>query len=296
MNRSEDILVFETHGHGLKSEGKIDGFTVVVITKIKNHTRTNDSIYTVKVLAEELKERFRGIDEARVAARNAFAARASSALTDETITSVMGAIGPRPFHTGHFIDSLASVRSDLWNALVARYGAGGQGAGKHYSAFSAVAHALHRAANRGVLDKLAEYVSAPPALKWGSPVIRYWTAPGGFSDQPYPDEPAPDVNFSEGAVVEVRVNRYERSKAARAVCISHYGAVCQGCGMDFGSRYGERGRDFMHVHHLLPLKHIKKAYKVDPIADLRPVCPNCHAMIHRREPMLSLEELRAIIN
>ncbi len=66
--------------------------------------------------------------------------------------------------------------------------------------------------------------------------------------------------------------------------------------MDFGSRYGERGRDFMHVHHLLPLKHIKKAYKVDPIADLRPVCPNCRAMIHRREPMLSLEELRAIIN
>jgi 5-methylcytosine-specific restriction protein A len=50
------------------------------------------------------------------------------------------------------------------------------------------------------------------------------------------------------------------------------------------------------VHHLLPLKHIKKAYKVDPITDLRPVCPNCHAMIHRREPMLSLEELRAIIN
>ncbi|MBY5672289.1 hypothetical protein HFO32_23145 [Rhizobium leguminosarum] len=295
MKRSEDILEFETHGHGLKSEGKIDGITVVVITKIKNHTRTNDGIYTVHVLAEELKERFRGIDEARDAAGAAFSAHASSALTDDTITSVMSAVDPRPFHTGHFIDSLGTIRPDLWSALIARYGAGGQGAGTHYSAFSAVAHALHRAAIRGVLDKLEEYVPAPPDLNWGSPVIRYWTGSGGFSDQPYPDEPAPEATYSEGAVIEVKVNRYERSRGARAACISHYGTVCQGCSMDFGSRYGERGRDFMHVHHLLPLKQIKKAYKVDPIAHLRPVCPNCHAMIHRREPMLSIEELRAII-
>ena len=146
-----------------------------------------------------------------------------------------------------------------------------------------------------MLDKLDEYFPAPPSLNWGSPVIRYWTGQGGFSDQLYPDEPAADITYFEGTVIEVKVNRYERSKGARAACISHYGAVCQGCDMDFEARYGERGTDFMHVHHLLPLKQIKKTYKVDPIADLRPICPNCHAMIHRREPMLSVQELRAIV-
>ncbi|WP_275791466.1 HNH endonuclease [Pararhizobium gei] len=295
MIQAEDILEFDPHGHGLRSEGRIDGITVVVITKNKNHTHTNDGIYTVNVLGEELQNRFREIKEARDAARIAFAARVSSALTDDSITSIMSAIGPRPFHTGHFIDSLATIRPDLWSALIARYGKGGQGAGTHFSAFSAVAHALHRAAIRGVLDKLEEYVPAPPDLNWGSPVIRYWTGAGGFSDQPYPDEPSPEANYTEGAIIEVKVNRYERNRGARAACISHYGTVCQGCDMDFGSRYGERGRDFMHVHHLVPLKQIRKTYKVDPIADLKPVCPNCHSMIHRREPMLSIEELRAII-
>lgn len=295
MTNAEGILTFEPHGHGIKSEGKIDGITVVVITKNKNHTQTNDGIYTVHVLGEELGQRFRGIEEARHAARTAFAARASSALTDDAITSVMSVVGPRPFHTGHFIDSLRATRPDLWGTLIARYGHGGEGAGTHYSAFSAVAHALDRAAGRGVLDKLKEYSPAPPNLNWGSPVIRYWTGPGGFSDQPYPDEPAEDTTYPEGTVIEVKVNRYERSRNARAACINYYGPICQGCGMDFVARYGERGRDFMHVHHLLPLKQIKKAYKVDPIAHLRPICPNCHAMIHRREPMLSIDGLRAIV-
>lgn len=295
MNRSEDILVFQPQAHALRSEGKVDGITVAVICKNKNHTHTNDGIYKVHVLGEELNQRFRRVEEARAAARNAFAAHAASAITDDTITTVMNAIRPRPFHTGHFIEGLGATRPDLWKALIARYGDGGQGAGTHYSAFSAVAHALHRAASRGVLDKLEDYVSAPPHLNWGNPVIRYWTAPGGFSGQSYPDEPSKEAGYSEGAVIEVKVNRYERSTGARAACISHYGAICHGCGMDFGVRYGERGRDFIHVHHLLPLKQIKRAYKVDPIAHLRPICPNCHAMIHRREPMLSLEELRAII-
>ncbi|MEW5967974.1 MAG: HNH endonuclease [Pseudomonadota bacterium] len=47
----------------------------------------------------------------------------------------------------------------------------------------------------------------------------------------------------------------------------------------------------MHVHHLKPLALTDGAYELDPIADLRPVCPNCHAMLHRGENVLSIEEL-----
>ncbi len=296
MPTERSIIDFEPHGRRTKSEGKVDGVTVAVITKMKNHTHTNTGIYSVQVLGEELEERFREIEDARDAARSAYAAaRSSPTLTDATIASVMGAVGPRPFHTAHFVQALAATRREVWDQLIARYGKGGRGAGTHYSAHSAVAHALDRAASRGVLDKLPEYADAPADLHWGSPVIRYWTGPGGFQDRPYPDELSPEEVHLEGAVDEVKVNRYERNMAARAACLSHYGARCQGCGMDFVARYGERGRDFMHVHHLLPLKNIRKEYRVDPILHLRPVCPNCHAMIHRREPMLSIEQLQAIV-
>jgi len=36
-------------------------------------------------------------------------------------------------------------------------------------------------------------------------------------------------------------------------------------------------------------------YKVDPINDLCPVCPNCHAMLHRRSPPLSIDELKQLL-
>jgi len=42
------------------------------------------------------------------------------------------------------------------------------------------------------------------------------------------------------------------------------------------------GKDFIHVHHLVPLHTIDANYKIDPIDDLIPVCPNCDAMLHRK--------------
>ena len=49
------------------------------------------------------------------------------------------------------------------------------------------------------------------------------------------------------------------------------------------------------MHHLLPLSEIKISYVVDPKEDLRPVCPNCHAVIHRRNPPFTLEEVRDML-
>lgn len=47
----------------------------------------------------------------------------------------------------------------------------------------------------------------------------------------------------------------------------------------------------IHVHHLKPLGEVGEGYLLDPVADLRPVCPNCHAMLHRRKPALGIDEL-----
>jgi len=110
-----------------------------------------------------------------------------------------------------------------------------------------------------------------------------------------PDEIEEPGLYFEGAMRSVTVNAYERNWAAREACLKHYGTNCAVCGFNFGAAYGEIGAGFIHVHHLRQLASIKDGYQVDPINDLRPVCPNCHAMLHRH-PQSSIDELKAQIN
>ena len=100
----------------------------------------------------------------------------------------------------------------------------------------------------------------------------------------------------EGAVKSVMVNAYERNAEARRRCIDYYGPVCSVCNFDFGEAYGDAVRGHIHVHHLKALSEIEAEYVVDPIADLRPVCPNCHAVIHSRELPYTLDEVRELLD
>lgn len=98
----------------------------------------------------------------------------------------------------------------------------------------------------------------------------------------YPDEAGVNhPKFLEGKKITVTVNGYERCPKAKAECIAHYGTRCYVCGMSFEHTYGAFAKDFIHVHHIEPLHDIGKEYEVDPKEDLRPVCPNCHAMLHK---------------
>lgn len=56
--------------------------------------------------------------------------------------------------------------------------------------------------------------------------------------------------------------------------------------------YGVLGKEFIDVHYIVPLHEISKKYQVNPIEKLRPVCPNCHVIIHRRNPVYSIEEIK----
>lgn len=111
-------------------------------------------------------------------------------------------------------------------------------------------------------------------------------------DRLYPDEMEPGLSYVEGARKTVRVNAVERNTRARRACIAHHGPACSVCSVDFSQRYGDLGSGFIHVHHLNPLALTDEEYTVDPVNDLRPVCPNCHAMLHRTEPVLTIEQLR----
>lgn len=110
----------------------------------------------------------------------------------------------------------------------------------------------------------------------------------------FTDEDASRKYF-EGHVKQVVVNKYERSSIARRKCIEAHGPNCAICKINFGERYGDFAEGFIHVHHLKPLHTIASSYVVDYENDLIPVCPNCHAMIHRLPggESMSLQELKA---
>lgn len=99
----------------------------------------------------------------------------------------------------------------------------------------------------------------------------------------------------EGSRHKVFVNRYERDRTASQACIEHYGSACVVCGFSFEEHYGAIGKGYIHVHHLVPLSSIGESYQIEPVRDLRPMCPNCHPMAHRRRPPFSVEELRSIV-
>ncbi len=110
-----------------------------------------------------------------------------------------------------------------------------------------------------------------------------------------PEEVEHPKTIYEGAVRSIAVNSYERSPEARRKCIEHYATTCTVCGFDFAATYGGVAEGLIHVHHMKELSEIGEEYEVDPINDLRPVCPNCHAVIHRRKPAYSLKEVKAFL-
>jgi 5-methylcytosine-specific restriction enzyme A len=124
-----------------------------------------------------------------------------------------------------------------------------------------------------------------------TPVKIIWSFETGI----FPDEVTSTGVLREGAVSQVSVNAYERNPAARRRCIEHYGTSCFICGFNFGKVFGELGKGFIHVHHLRPLSEIGEDYEVDPVQDMRPVCPNCHAIIHRRSTPLSIKEMESLL-
>ncbi len=103
------------------------------------------------------------------------------------------------------------------------------------------------------------------------------------------EQPLTEGKETRGALVT-----RERNLKARQECIGRKGYKCTVCGMEFEKVYGELGKGFIHVHHVVPVSARNGEYEVNPEKDLVPVCPNCHAMLHRKGT-ITVEELREII-
>ena len=111
--------------------------------------------------------------------------------------------------------------------------------------------------------------------------------PDGLPEQTFPME--------EGTKKTIEHSIYERNPAARKACIEHYGYRCSVCGMDYESLYGPAGIDKIHVHHLIQLSEVRDTHKTDPVRDLRPVCANCHLIIHAKTPAYTIDEVKQMI-
>lgn len=109
-----------------------------------------------------------------------------------------------------------------------------------------------------------------------------------------------DISFTENKYYEgnpshVLITKYERNPYARKACIEKHGLSCSVCSFNFEEKYGELGEGFIQVHHLHQISTMRKEHIINPIDDLRPICPNCHAMIHKRKEPYTIEELAEIL-
>lgn len=129
------------------------------------------------------------------------------------------------------------------------------------------------------------------SLKWGS--LMMGCVLSLLQVQSVANEEAGEISGKrEGNCTSILTNRYERNRVNRMLCLKQYGYTCKICGFDFEAKYGELGKEYIHVHHVVPVSRLGENYVIDPIHDLIPVCPNCHAMLHRCDPPLQPEELK----
>jgi 5-methylcytosine-specific restriction protein A len=106
-----------------------------------------------------------------------------------------------------------------------------------------------------------------------------------------------DEEAEEGRILTALHNRRERQPALvrkkKQQVIKQTGALeCEVCQFDFASHYGKLGEGFAECHHGRPVSSLTAGDKTK-ISDLQVLCANCHRMLHRQRPWLTVDQLRA---
>lgn len=93
-----------------------------------------------------------------------------------------------------------------------------------------------------------------------------------------------------------RHQKIERNSKASKAAKRELGYICQGCAFDCERIYGERGKELIEAHHLIPLHTLKEGETVsmNPKKDFAVLCSNCHRIVHRHRPMLTVDQLQKL--
>lgn len=104
------------------------------------------------------------------------------------------------------------------------------------------------------------------------------------------------IEYNEGEIVEKISKEYKREPEVRKQFLATKSRPykCEVCGFEFEKIYGQLGKDYIEVHHIEQLSK-RKRKRTNVNKDLICLCSNCHSMIHRREPCLTVEELNEIV-
>lgn len=104
----------------------------------------------------------------------------------------------------------------------------------------------------------------------------------------------------EGNLVE-RIHKI-RERNSKVVSVAKYNfklknghLFCEACNFDFEKKYGDLGADFIEAHHTIPVSQMKENH-ITSSEDFILLCSNCHRMIHKKDPWLSMDKLRKLIN
>jgi 5-methylcytosine-specific restriction enzyme A len=101
-----------------------------------------------------------------------------------------------------------------------------------------------------------------------------------------------EITEAEEGRLRTRMHRLrERNRALRETGR----LACEACGFDFNGNYGEHGRGFIEVHHLVPLYALAPGSRTR-MQDPAVVCANCHRMIHAKSKWLSLLQLKELLD
>src|SRR5574337_269314 len=93
------------------------------------------------------------------------------------------------------------------------------------------------------------------------------------------------------------VSYFERDPKLRVAAITIHGTTCKACGFKFEAAYGAHGKNYIEVHHVVPISTLPKPSAINSKDDLTVLCSNCHRMVHRkRDAPLSIEELTGMIS
>jgi 5-methylcytosine-specific restriction protein A len=98
----------------------------------------------------------------------------------------------------------------------------------------------------------------------------------------------------EGDIRFTKIQKRERSNRNRQICLAIHGEVCAVCGFS-ADKYYFSIDNIIEVHHIEPLSTLEQPRKYDPKKDLIPLCPNCHAAIHKRTPPFLPDELKRLV-
>jgi len=115
-----------------------------------------------------------------------------------------------------------------------------------------------------------------------------------------------DEMVSEGKATRKETIVKKRSQRLRAAAIEHYkrddGKIyCEVCGFSFEEHYGEIGKNFIEIHHENPVYQYSddgfESYISDAITKVKPLCANCHRMIHHNSSKhpLTVNELKDLL-